>query len=102
MPFHSSFYLELVHACACRLDMSASIHASTHWGSVDGREDAGKDLRAWLSTSQAPCLLKKGVEIRQILAGFDHTMALLSNGQVAGWGNNKLGQVKSVCLRACV
>jgi len=56
---------------------------------------AGKDWRAWMSTKlhRSPCIVSVGHYVKQIAAGYDHSMALLTNGQVVGWGHNNWGQV---------
>eukprot|EP00960_Hanusia_phi_P038601 753509-Hanusia_phi.AAC.1 len=39
------------------------------------------------------CLLKRQALVKQIAAGYDHSLALLDDGTVLGWGNNKWGQL---------
>lgn len=55
---------------------------------------AGKDSTAWAATKmhRNPCLVPLGSYVKQIAAGYDHSMALLSNGQVIGWGHNNWGE----------
>jgi len=56
---------------------------------------AGKDWKAWVATKahRSACLAPVGVYVTQIAAGYDHSMVLLSNGQVVGFGHNNWGQV---------
>ena len=55
---------------------------------------AGKDSTAWAMTKmhRSPCLAPIGSYVKQIAAGYDHSMALLTNGQVIGWGHNNWGE----------
>jgi alpha-tubulin suppressor-like RCC1 family protein len=56
---------------------------------------AGSDWMAWIRSRmhRTPCLLPTDCYVKQLSAGYDHSMALLSNGQVCGWGHNNWGQV---------
>ena len=56
---------------------------------------AGSDWWVWVTTKvhRCPCVVPVGNYVKQIAAGYDHSMALLTNGQVVGWGHNNWGQV---------
>lgn len=56
---------------------------------------SGKDTTAGLQTKmyRSPCLMPLDVYVKQIAAGYDHSMVLLSNGQVMGFGHNNWGQI---------
>ena len=90
-------------------DILTAAHAKAMWeGKVVGEDfiklemrifffhphQAGSDYRAWFSSRKyaIPYLCPTGVYVKQIAAGYDHSMALLSNGQVASWGHNQWGQ----------
>lgn len=54
---------------------------------------AGQDTRARLMAHTEEYMLKPGVFVKRICCGFDHTMVLMTDGTVIGWGNNRYGQV---------
>ena len=57
----------------------------------DALEATGSNVRAWGSMSfNRP--IGPDDEVVQLAAGYNHTVVLLSDGSIAGWGNNGLGQ----------
>jgi hypothetical protein len=54
---------------------------------------AGTDTRAKLTSHTEEYMLRPGVFVKRVMCGFDHSMVLLTDGTVIGWGNNRYGQV---------
>ena len=79
-----------------------SSHTFLVWGFADGEELGGvaKEIPfcsaepwGWVSEQYSP---DRGVQIVDVASGLYHTVVVMSNGDVWGWGSNRKGQLGEV------
>lgn len=61
------------------------------WG-AGSKEDSGENVVAYLHRGQCAVPSVLGKEVAALAADFNHTLALLANGEVHAWGFNNHGQ----------